>query len=393
VEVVPKEVVFDLEVEAVPLLAAAGRCLAESVEADRDLPPYDRVMMDGVVVRRDDWELGKRSFVLAGVQTAGTTEKLALENGMALEVMTGAVCPVAINEAVIVPVEYLESGLGEVGDEVSIDEEGGLGVPLLVGKWIHAAGSDREMGAVLVEAGQFVSPAVMGILASVGCAEVSVYRRVKVALVSTGDELVEVEETPGAFQIRRSNDVVMKGFVEDRGAEVVAMRKAGDEREEVEAVVAEMNGQADVILFVGGASKGRRDWVPEVLTEAMGEALFHGAAQRPGKPFGVWRGEDNLVLALPGNPVSVLSCLCRYVGPLLDRARGLESVEWKRLAEAVEAPEKLTLFQAVSLDGSDRAMPIQLNNSGDFSSLLGLSGVVEVEKRGDIDDLVSFYPL
>ncbi|MGE9266917.1 MAG: molybdopterin molybdotransferase MoeA [Verrucomicrobiales bacterium] len=378
--------------ERVSLLAARGRVLASPVVTDRPLPPYDRVMMDGVAVRADDWQEGRREFRLGGTQAAGSGFFGSVQAGEAVEVMTGGVCPGAPEETVVVPVEFLEAGMLEMGRKLRVVAE--RAGDCQAGRWIHRMGADAQEGDVLIEAGAPLGAAELGILASCGLSEPRVRARVRVAVLTTGDELVAVTESPEPHQIRRSNDVVMAALAYNRGAELVASCHVGDERQDVTKAVRDLAGRVDVVAISGGASMGRRDFVAEVLSEQFGEPLFHGVRQRPGKPFGMWDGGRSLLCALPGNPVSVLSCLCRHLGPLLTEMAG----EWygpeSRLLvdEEKSAESGFHLLRPVRELGAGRVALLTMKNSGDFASLAGLAGFVDLnsEKSGQRLD---FYPL
>ncbi|QQL44851.1 molybdopterin molybdotransferase MoeA [Sulfuriroseicoccus oceanibius] len=380
--------------ESVPLAKAMGRRLAQAVAADRPLPPYDRVMMDGVVVRADDWRSGLREFQLVWTQAAGAAPRAGVPSGCAVEVMTGAVCPLAPAEAVVVPVERLVGGIPAAGGLVVADA--GSVADLEPGRFVHPCGADAAAGATLLDVGAMVGPSELGILASCGIENVRVARQIRVAVVSTGDELVAVGDQPEAHQIRRSNDVVISGFATKHGAKLIRCDHVADERAELVSLVAMLDGLADVVLFSGGVSMGRRDHVPSVLGDRCGEPLFHGVRQRPGKPFGVWDGGSTLFCALPGNPVSVLACLCRHVGPLLAAMSGAPAAVATCELDAPIAPlPDFGLLKPVAAVAEDRVAPLVMRNSGDFAGIGGLAGFVELPAAGEsvaAGTRLHFYP-
>ncbi len=377
--------------ELVGLRECSGRMLAYAVAVDRPLPPYHRVMMDGVAVREDDWNAGRREFVLTGVMPAGCGELVEMARGTAVEVMTGSVCPLPPEEMVVVPVECLAGGMPAIGDKLEVNTDAGF--ELAVGAFIHRRGVDAAAGDTILDRGTVIGPAEVGILASCGIDCVRVRPMVKVAVISTGDELVEVDEQPEDFQIRRSNDVVIDAFVRGMGAEVLMVKNASDQRQELATVINECAELVDLVIFSGGASKGSRDFVPELLTARCGSALFQSVRQRPGKPFGVWDGGDTLFCALPGNPASVMACLCRHVGPLIRRMMGLSEARMKRRYTGDGASGVFRILKPVKAVDGHMVEPLELNNSGDFAGLAGLAGFVELPEDNESDTEVVFYPV
>jgi molybdopterin molybdotransferase len=255
-------------------------------------------------------------------------------------------------------------------------------------QYVHPRGSDRRAGGLLLAAGTRIGPPEMAVLASAGCATVAVAELPRVAIVSTGDELVDVDEPLAEYQIRSSNDrAIEASLVRARLARVTRTHLRDDAatlRTELAALLAE----ADVLVLSGGVSMGKFDLVPGVLVELGARRLFHRVQQRPGKPmwFGVAaRGQP--IFALPGNPVSTLVCATRYLVPALRVAAGLARppAENVTLAAPAEAFAELTHFMPVKLAGSATgatlATPRPTNTSGDFAALAGTDGFVELPAR------------
>jgi molybdopterin molybdotransferase len=331
----------------VPLAHAAGEVLREPLRADRPLPPFDRVTMDGVALSFDAWKRGCREFCIEGIQAAGKPALRRRSPVGCIEVMTGAVLPAGCD--CIVPVEELElrSGWVRVVGEVKR------------GQFIHRAGSDARRGQVLVPVGKVLDGPAIAVVATVGKTHVRVAKRPSIAIVSTGDELVDVGERPLPHQIRRSNSHALAASLRLHGFRDVSLYRTPDNPQEraLRSALA-----ADIVLVTGGVSKGRFDFVPEVLKRLGVREVFHRVRQRPGKPlwFGV-RGKT-LVFGLPGNPVSCLVCMHRYL---------FASAQIELAKRVVRGA--LTVFLPVSSDA-----PVKMNTSGDFADLARSDGFVEI---------------
>jgi molybdopterin molybdotransferase len=367
-----------LGTERVPLEAAPGRVLREDVQAERDQPPFDRITMDGIAIAFADWEHGLREFRIAGTLAAGAAPLDLTGSGQCIEVMTGAVLPAGADT--VIPVERLEKR----GAQVSVHPDA------LVERRqaIHARGSDRRAGAQVLEAGLRLGPTEIAVLASAGRSEVTVARLANVAVVSTGDELVDVSDSIEPWQIRSTNDrAIEASLVRHKLATVTRARLADDPEQMIESID-RLHASHDALILSGGVSMGQYDFVPDVLGKLGAEIVFHRIAQRPGKPmwFGLSR-DGKPLFALPGNPVSTLVCLTRYVLPALRQACGEEatSTENAVLTRDVSLPADLTLFMPVVLASDDGgrllAEPRPTNTSGDFISLAGTKGFVELPRE------------
>ncbi|NQU11503.1 molybdopterin molybdotransferase MoeA [bacterium] len=346
----------------VPLADASGAVLREPVRADRPLPPYDRVMMDGVALSFAAWRRGCREFECEGIQRAGDPPGRRRRAHGCLEVMTGAVLPRGCD--CVVPVEQLQP----VGDRIRVTGR------VDRGQFIDRAGADARRGAVLLTPGQVLDGPAIAVAASVGKARLRVARPPRVAIVSTGDELVEVHERPAAHQIRRSNPHALAASLRLHGVRTVTLAHVTDHPGQQARVLRRMLARADVVVLTGGVSKGRYDFVPGVLERIGVRQVFHRVRQRPGKPL--WFGvgpQRQLVFGLPGNPVSCLVCLHRYVLPVLGTGRAPASV---RLARRLPRG-KLTVFPPVRL-GIGGATPVATNTSGDFRNLARSDGFIEL---------------
>jgi molybdopterin molybdotransferase len=362
--------------EDCPLASAHGRILREHLRADRDLPPFDRVTMDGFALRSAAFTAGTRTFRIEGTQAAGMRPlKLSAADEACVEVMTGAVLPDGAD--CVVPYEDSTRD----GTTLTIAEA----ISLMPGSAVHRRGSDHPANDVIVPAGTRLTGREIAVAAAVGAATVTVTALPKIAIVATGDELVEVDAAVASHQIRRSNDYALRAALLTAGYSRVERFHLRDVRHEIEHLLWHVLAEYDVVLITGGVSKGKFDFLPAALAAQGVSKIFHGVAQRPGKPF--WFGvtaRRTPVFALPGNPVSSYTCLHRYVLPALARASGATPTAPRHVALAAPVTFKppLAYLLPVRLSSGDRAelraTPHAANTSGDFAGLVDTDGFVEL---------------
>ena len=353
-------------VEAVELLAGAGRVLAAAVVADRDQPAFDRATRDGYALRAGDvgGELRVVGSVRAGEEWVGKD----LGEGEAIEIMTGAPVPVGADAVVMVEHVVVE------GDALRV--EGGR--TLRVGENVVPRGAETVAGKVVLPAGRAMGAAEISVAASCGLAEVSVFARPKVAIVATGDELVELDEPMEAWQIRNSNSYALAALVEAAGGVGLRLAIARDTLGELRAQVAE-GREADLLLLSGGVSMGKYDLVEQVLQEFRAEFFFTGALIQPGKPivFGRLPSEKGWTyfFGLPGNPVSAQVCFALFVAPMLRTLSGRTEIApvfvEARLAEEVKGGARVTRFLPAELSGGWDGVEVRVvgwQGSGDVAA-------------------------
>jgi molybdopterin molybdotransferase len=363
-----------LAIERTSIVDALGHVLAEEVRAQRDIPGFDNSAMDGYAVRAEDVAAASennpvRLRVLATV-AAGIMPTVTIAAGQAVRTMTGA--PIAPGADAIVPVERTR------GVESSVE----ILATAEAGAFVRPRGEDLRRDELVISAGKVLTPSDLGMLASLNRAMVDVYRRPRVAIVATGDELVDVDQVPSGAQIVNSSAYALAGGIREAGGEPVMLKVARDRPEEVRSRLAEALA-FDVVLSTGGVSVGQFDHVKVVLDELGLRQLFHGVAQKPGRPlkFGTISGRP--IFGLPGNPVSTMVCFYLYVRPALLRMGGRHELGLPRLtvrcATEIRKARDLTEFVRVTLerrDGDFYAAPTGNQSSGVLSSLSRAHGLL-----------------
>ena len=362
--------------EPIDVACATGRILRQIVVAERDQPPFDRVMMDGIAVAHADFAGGARTFSIQATQAAGDPA-LMLEAGKAIEIMTGASLPG--NADCIIPVERID-----VTDGAATLEDGYVAEHW---QFIHSRASDHAVGAELLRPGKTISPMDIAVIASCGLTNVDVSRAPVIRVISTGNELVPAGEPIEPHQIRMSNGPAIQAMLGDHGYTDCEHDHIADEPALLRDRIGAHLDAANVLILSGGVSMGKADYVPEVLKELGVELVFHKISQRPGKPMWFGTGADGqAVFALPGNPVSALVCCRQYVIPALKKASASVPAppEFASLAGDVTFEPDLTCFQPVKLvsnaAGQVLAMPVKTNTSGDFAALSATDGYVELAR-------------
>ena len=366
--------------EEVPFFHSLGRVLKENIVADRDFPPFNRVSMDGIAIQFSEFENGKRTFNVEGIQPAGSKQLSMQNHENCIEVMTGAVLPK--NTDVVIPYEQVSIVQGIATIEIK---------ELRYFQNIHVRGKDKKEGDLIIAQNKVISSAEIGVLATVGKWTVKVAKQPKVMIVSTGDELVEVNETPANYQIRRSNvhtlvSILKKYYIDADSAHIA------DDKNALKEKIENFLNDYDVLLFSGAVSKGKFDFIPEILEGLRVEKLFHKVAQRPGKPF--WFGHkiikssrndrnDKIVFAFPGNPISTFVSCLKYFVPWYQKSMKLdfENRTFALLGEDVIFKPSLTYFLQVKLEkrnGDLVAVPIRGNGSGDLANLVEADAFIEL---------------
>ena len=362
------------------LSECVGRILREDVYAERDNPPFDRVCMDGIAMRSEAFGRGVRRFSIEAMQAAGTPALILSDPEGAIEVATGAMMPRG-SDCVIPLEEYdVDAGIVLLNDRASSEPY----------RNVQRRGSDSQPGAPMLRAGIRLGAPEIAVVASAGLAQVSVSRLPGFMVVSTGDELVEPGEPIAEHQIRRSNAHAVVAALREHGFGKVSDDHILDSEEMLQGRLARHLAGHDVLILSGGVSKGKLDFVPRVLKSLHVEEVFHQIAQRPGMPMWFGMGpRGQAVFGLPGNPISTLICLIRYVVPAINTAMGIRmaATEPIALGSPIKRGRPMASFVPVSIQynahGARSALPRIPNGSGDFLALAGTDGFIELPPQAD----------
>ncbi|HJU54324.1 MAG TPA: gephyrin-like molybdotransferase Glp, partial [Pyrinomonadaceae bacterium] len=357
-----KERTPKLAAERVALADAVGRVLAEEVVADSDLPPFDRAQMDGYAVRAADTSHTPASLRVVGESAAGRGWNNELKPGEAVRIMTGAPVPAGADSVQKVEVTEESDGRVSVAEATS------------PGQFIVKRASEIKMGQTVLEAGEEINAARMAALASFGCALVGVGKRPRAAVLATGTELVAVNETPGADQIRDSNSYSLAAYAQLAGAQVERLPLAGDDPELLKREIATAAARSDVLVLSGGVSMGVYDFTKAALHALDAEIFFERVSLRPGKPTVFARIGSTLVFGLPGNPVSVSVTFNLFARTALRAMQGCKEAampeERAVLARGVKGSVERASYLPARLltdeEGRLVAEPLKWGGSSDF---------------------------
>ncbi len=366
-----KNITIPFRTEKLPLAKTLGMNIAEKILADRDFPPFDRVMMDGIAVK----DISAPTWKIEGILFAGEPVKAIKKIDGALEIMTGATAPRG-TEAII--------KIEDLSIEKKIATYIGK-TPLEKGQFIHLQGADAPAGSVLVKKRTKIGPVEIAIAATVGKAHIEVESKPHVHIFSTGDEIVGLHETPKDHQIRSSNVMMLKSVLLSKGFKANSSHLP-DSAEKIKASIDKVLESNDIILLSGGVSAGKKDLIPGVLAEAGFETVFHKISQKPGKPMLVaTRSDGKVVFAFPGNPISTLTCFWVYFLPWV-------SGEWaeynvKEIQFLPKPPAELDQWIPV-----ENGEVLAHNGSGDLISWSRADGLVW-QKAGDKSKKLPYIPL
>lgn len=365
--------------ELVPFANSLGRVLAEDLLADRDFPPSNRSTMDGIGISYSALIGGQKAFTIIATIAAGNQPVEISRPNECVEIMTGAPIPDSVDTVIRYEDVEIEAGVATV-----------LVENIKQGQNIHNRGKDKRSGDRVALAGQVITPSLVGVAASVGKTHLLVKKQPRIVVISTGDELVGVEEIPTLYQIRRSNSHTIKAVLEQFKIEVELIHII-DNQSIIQEKIRNCLSNYDVLLLSGGVSMGKFDFIPAALKEAGVECLFHKIQQKPGKPF--WFGthdDGQLVFAFPGNPVSTFLCLHRYFLPWLQIIRMGNNVPVvkAKLGREVTFIPNMQYFLQVKVEDNEEgqliATPLEGNGSGDFANLLESNAFMELPKEQTI---------
>ena len=374
----------DFGIETIPINEALGRVLAEDLFADRDLPPFDRATVDGIAIQNEAYQGGIQSFRIKGIQAAGEVPISVDSKEECIEIMTGAALDQSLDTIIRYEDITISNGIATLQTEIN------------KGQNIHPKGKDKLKSEVLVSTNQIITPAILGIAASIGKVYIQVKKLPRVAIISTGDEMVPADTEPTAFQLRRSNGISIRSVLERNKIDADSFH-LNDDLEVIKKSLEQFLKEYDVLILSGGVSMGKYDYLPTACLALGVEQLFHKIKQRPGKPF--WFGKnkgEKLIFAFPGNPVSVFMCLHRYFIPWLEKSLQVQisSPVKAVLQNDIDFSPSLQYFAQVKLRvnelGQLTAESVHSNGSGDFSHLAETNAFMELPmeyhsfKKGEI---------
>lgn len=355
---------------SVNILHANGRILAEDIHADRDFPPFDRVAMDGIAINYEVFAKGQRSFDIIDTFGAGVPQKTIITKDQCVQIMTGAIMPIGLDTVI----RYEDITIN--GDTATINEEG-----ITQQQNIHFKGMDRKQGEVVLGKGTQLGPTELIVAAAVGQSSLTVYQMPKAAIITTGDELVDISDQPLAHQIRRSSNYGIHSLLNTWGIAAEQFH-LNDDKELLTKEIDRLISTYDVLVLTGGVSRGKFDFLPEVLDGLGVQKHFHKVKQRPGKPF--WFGttaNGKTVFALPGNPVSSFVCANVYLKHWLNVSLGQTTdLAHVKLSNDVRFSPSLTCFleckTKITPNGEFIAETFKGNGSGDFANMTLADGFI-----------------
>lgn len=356
-----------LDTVEVDLLNSTGRILAEDAIADVDMPPFNKSAMDGYACRREDIE---NELTVIEVIPAGKIPEKVIGKNQCSKIMTGAMLPEGADTVIIV--EEVE----EIGSD-KVKFTGNFYRPNFVKK-----AEDVKVGDILLKKGLLIKPQHIAILASIGYAKIKVYRKVQVAIISTGNELVEPNQKPDLSQIRNSNAYQLFAQVQRLGAEPTYFGIAEDTKESTEKILKRAFDNCDLVLLTGGVSMGDYDYVPIVLKEMGVEEIFHSVAIQPGKPTMFGRRKHQFCFGLPGNPVSSYTIFELFAKPLIYKLMGFEykplklslpiGVDYRR-----KRAERMSWIPII-INENGEIMPIDYHGSAHIHALHIADGLIGI---------------
>ena len=382
--------VKDIGHESIGLHRACGRILAEDVIADSDLPPFDRARMDGYALRSEDATLAPVTLRLIGEVPAGASFNGSVASGEAVKIFTGAPVPDGANA-----VQKMEVTKQD-GATVTIYE------PAVSGQFITPRASEIRTGDVAAARGREIGPAGTAVLASFGYASIRVARRPRIAVLSTGDELVDVSEKPTGAQIRSSNGFTIASYASRAGAQAEILGIVRDTLEETVKALEEASLGRDIVITSGGVSMGDYDLVKAALTSIGAELYFDKVSIRPGKPTVFARRGDTYFFGLPGNPVSTSVTFNVFVRPAIKKMLGAADVSLPAITACAsrgvkDGSSRRSFLPASVFVRNARLMaePLKWGGSSDLVAFMKANGLIvvpedlhQIHEGGDIQVLL-----
>jgi len=364
------------QTDVLPIDQCAGRVLVEAVVADRDLPPFNRAQMDGYALRAAEFTPG-RSMPVSGTIPAGHDGQLAVPRGACVAIATGAPLPASLDTVI-------QHEKSDRANPVSFTIES-----IEPGHAVHPRAADARKGGTVIPRLTVLGAHHLGIAASVGTTSLTVARRPRAVILTSGDEIVSPADHAETHQVRNSNGPMLAALLSNMGAHVVTHKHLADEVDVVRRAVASALDHAtiDLIISVGGISAGERDHFRAAFDESGVEPIVSRALLQPGGPIYVGhRGRSDIVVGLPGNPVSVLACACLFLWPIIRRKLGLDgSLPWRHveLAAPVKPNAFRQAYRPAKIGPDGRATIPTWAGSGDLVHTCDTDGLLELPIRND----------
>lgn len=371
--------------ETLALDEAFERVLAEPIFADRDYPPFNRATMDGYAINFKDWKSGTKNYTVKEVVFAGQHYGQEIGLGECYKIMTGAAVPPNAN--VVIQREKAVEENGRVSFEIESVK------PF---QNIAQKGEDIKAETCIISENCMITPSVIALLASVGKAEVEVEKLPKVALFTTGDEVVEPGQPVSDVQIRNSNQYLLKSLLKEWQIKPTIYKHISDDKETLKQEIGTALS-SDIIILCGGVSAGDADYVPEILESLGVKKLFHKVKIKPGKP--IWCGQlpfGGLVFALPGNPFSCHVTFKLFIEHYLKACFGLKEKDWPMLLLSAQKPKKTEFDEFFPAIVNQTVTLVLFNTSGDIKAALTANAIAlhPAEKSNLLaGDLVAFLPI
>lgn len=303
-----------LECEEKDILSCLNKVLAEDIYSRDNLPPFDKSAMDGYAIKSEDTDAYEDGvsikLEIVDLIKAGESSDKELKNVQAMKIMTGAPVPKGANAVIqIEKVEVRE-------DTLYISEKAKNGCNVI------KLGEEIKVGDIALRKGTLIRPTEIGVLASLGYSKIKVYRNPVVSILTTGDELVDINETPKFGQIRNSNEYSLKALIQNLGLEALCLGIVEDKKDTLKSKVKEALEKSDIVITSGGASVGDFDFVEQVLNEINADIKFQSVAIKPGKPISFAVIDKKLFFSLPGNPLSAITTFEEFVKPACEKMLG-----------------------------------------------------------------------
>ena len=371
--------------EKLVLEEAFNRVLAEKIYANRDYPPFNRATMDGYAINSKDWEQGIKKYVVKEVVFAGQRYQQEVSSGECYKIMTGASVPPTVDLVI------RREDSTEVNNQVSFNVE-----VVKAFQNIARKGEDIQADTCIINQNTICTPSVIALLATVGKAEIKVEKLPNVALFTTGDEVVEPEQTVSDIQIRNSNQFLLKTLLKTWQIKPGIYKHIPDDKEHLKQEIGKALN-SDIIILCGGVSAGDADYVPEILESLGVKKMFHKVKIKPGKP--IWCGQlpsGGLVFALPGNPFSCHVTFKLFIEHYLKTCFGLPEKELSMLPLSAQKQKKTPFDEFFPVIVNQEVTPILFNTSGDVKAALKANAIAihpAAESDLQVGTPVGFLPL